>query len=116
MPRAEAAATDSSTLPGVYRWLLDAERRYHDRADPRLTLQPDLDPVALAGADTRAAAQPPSGMLLGLLRGRPVLIPAWRLRGATYRAKTASWPWLLDCDWVEVHSDDTVVPAEAGVS
>lgn len=112
MPRAEDAATESATLPGVYRALLEREQRHHDRADPRLWLE--LDPAAMAEANARAAAEPPTGALAHLLTGKPMTVPAWMLRGGTFRSQTASWPWLLDCDWVEIDSDDTVIPAEDG--
>ncbi|GAA4292964.1 hypothetical protein [Mycobacterium paraffinicum] len=109
MPRAELDSAEAK-VPGIYRHLIQAEQRHHDKADPRLYLSPGLDPVERAELTTQLAAQPPSGMLADLLAGEPVVIPAWMLRGRTFGTQTERWPWIAKVDWLRVSADDVVIP------
>ena len=106
MPQAKPVA---ATIPGLYAYLTELEQRDHDQADPRLNLVCTSAEWDEACAEARS--QPPTGMLAALLAARPVVIPAWKVRGRTFGEAASLVPWLADAREVVVHADDTISAA-----
>jgi hypothetical protein len=105
MPRVnDGGPADGLRVPGLYRALLEKERRRCEEPDPRRVLSDAPNDPAPVFRRSRK-------LLDALEAGKAVVMPRW-LVGSGRSVPPVVLPWDRSVDYVRVSPDDGVRPAE----